>query len=127
MTVVIPKPAHGAPCNGCGYCCRTVVCPLGERVVGAATPCAALEMSDGKHQCGLVLNPQRYSPIRTALHGRDEMVKGALLLIGTDAGGCDALSEDEEPNAEFDERTLDTSKKITRRAVARAIRAWGLT
>ena len=42
-----PKPAEGAPCNGCGLCCQAEPCPLGvlvsRRRRGA---CAALRWSD---------------------------------------------------------------------------------
>ena len=27
-----PKPAEGAPCNGCGLCCLAEPCPLGVLV-----------------------------------------------------------------------------------------------
>lgn len=55
-----PKPAWGAPCNGCGVCCLAEPCPLGvlwsRRRHGA---CAALRWSD-EHQrylCGALAVP----------------------------------------------------------------------
>lgn len=52
-----PKPAQGAPCNGCGVCCLAEPCPVGvivsRRRHGA---CAALVWSDeaGCYRCGLL-------------------------------------------------------------------------
>jgi len=60
-----PKPAEGAPCNGCGLCCATEPCPVGVLVsrkrVGA---CDALlwSDSDGRYYCGLVSDPVRAMP-----------------------------------------------------------------
>ncbi|MFT3857398.1 MAG: hypothetical protein QM742_07855 [Aquabacterium sp.] len=52
-----PKPAVGAPCNGCGVCCLAEPCPVGvlvtRRLKGA---CKALVWSDraGRYHCGLL-------------------------------------------------------------------------
>lgn len=52
-----PKPAQGAPCNGCGVCCLAEPCPVGvivsRRRHGA---CAALVWSGeaGCYRCGLL-------------------------------------------------------------------------
>lgn len=50
-----PKPALGAPCNGCGVCCLSEPCPLGMVLSGRRRgACAALRWSDaaGRYQCG---------------------------------------------------------------------------
>lgn len=55
-----PKPAEGAPCNGCGLCCLAQPCPLGmllsRRRTGA---CVALRWSepDQRYWCGAVSDP----------------------------------------------------------------------
>ena len=55
-----PKPAEGAPCNGCGLCCLAEPCPLGmlvsRRRKGA---CTALRWSDAdqRYWCGMVADP----------------------------------------------------------------------
>lgn len=55
-----PKPAEGAPCNGCGLCCLAEPCPLGmvvsRRRHGA---CVALRWDDGhaRYLCGMVADP----------------------------------------------------------------------
>ena len=42
-----PKPAEGAPCNGCGLCCLAEPCPLGMLVSRRRTgACTALRWSD---------------------------------------------------------------------------------
>jgi len=55
-----PKPALGAPCNGCGLCCLRAPCPLGMLVSRRRTgACAALRW-DGAEQrylCGLISHP----------------------------------------------------------------------
>lgn len=58
---IVAKPAFGAPCNGCGYCCQTVACDLSIEYLGSAVaPCIALEAEDGRFYCGLVRNPGKY-------------------------------------------------------------------
>lgn len=52
-----PKPALGAPCNGCGVCCLSEPCPLGvvvsRRFKGA---CAAVQWDETsrRYQCGVL-------------------------------------------------------------------------
>lgn len=55
-----PKPAEGAPCNGCGLCCLVEPCPLGmvlsRKRRGA---CVALRWSESgqRYRCGAVDGP----------------------------------------------------------------------
>jgi hypothetical protein len=55
-----PKPALGAPCNGCGVCCLAEPCPLGvllsRRRRGA---CVALRWSapQSRYECGALSAP----------------------------------------------------------------------
>jgi hypothetical protein len=55
-----PKPALGAPCNGCGVCCLLEPCPLGRVIsrkrVGA---CDVLRWDDGGgvYRCGAITDP----------------------------------------------------------------------
>lgn len=48
-----PKPAPGAPCNGCGVCCMAEPCPLGvvlsRRLAGR---CVALRWNGARYVCG---------------------------------------------------------------------------
>ena len=52
-----PKPALGAPCNGCGVCCLAEPCPVGmlvsRRLRGA---CAALrwDADQAHYRCGVL-------------------------------------------------------------------------
>jgi Fe-S-cluster-containing hydrogenase component 2 len=60
-----PKPAWGAPCNGCGLCCAAEPCPLGMLVSRRRRGrCAALLWSDAqqRHLCGMVTEPHRHWP-----------------------------------------------------------------
>lgn len=52
-----PKPAFGAPCNGCGLCCLAEPCPLGVLVSRKRTgACTALRWNDAesRYRCGMV-------------------------------------------------------------------------
>lgn len=58
---IIAKPAFGAPCNGCGHCCKTEACNLSVKYLhSTAAPCIALEQEDGRYYCGLVRNPGKH-------------------------------------------------------------------
>ncbi|WP_290900437.1 hypothetical protein [Aquabacterium sp.] len=57
-----PKPAEGAPCNGCGVCCLAEPCPVGMLISrkrqGACDALVWSEASDtapARYQCGLML------------------------------------------------------------------------
>lgn len=50
-----PKPAFGAPCNGCGLCCAAETCPLGMILFRRRRgPCPALEWRDDRYVCGVL-------------------------------------------------------------------------
>jgi hypothetical protein len=56
-----PKPAFGAPCNGCGVCCASEPCPVGvlvsRRRHGA---CAALVWEEqGGYRCGMLVRARQ--------------------------------------------------------------------
>lgn len=58
-----PKPAPGAPCNGCGVCCAAETCPLGLLLFRRRRgPCPALEWhadeGGGRYRCGLLVPPR---------------------------------------------------------------------
>lgn len=74
------KPAEREPCNNCGWCCLTEVCPTGiEFGKSAQIPCKFLEAKGNKHYCGLAkLNID---------------VMNEHLSIGT---GCDARTQQEQ-------------------------------
>ena len=77
-----PKPALGAPCNGCGVCCLAEPCPLGallsRRFTGA---CVALRWEGTRYVCG-------------ALTAQPEGLRGWLVQRWIAAGaGCDCSLE----------------------------------
>lgn len=60
-----PKPAWGAPCNGCGVCCLAEPCPVGMLVSLRRTgACAALAWvtAEQRYRCGVVLAPAQHLP-----------------------------------------------------------------
>ena len=55
------KPAFGAACNQCGYCCMEEPCELAKQYLHQEKgPCIALEWENGKAFCGLVRKPVVY-------------------------------------------------------------------
>lgn len=51
----ITKPIYGAPCNGCGLCCRMEVCGIGKMAYPeASAPCPALRWDGNQHRCALI-------------------------------------------------------------------------
>ena len=88
-----PKPAAGAPCNGCGVCCAAEPCPLGvlvsRRRHGA---CAARVWSDSecRYRCGLLADPRRFVPLLPAAWTR-----GLARRWIAAGAGCDADFETE--------------------------------
>ena len=55
------KPLKGLPCNGCGFCCRTVRCFFSVDLIGPGTgPCPALEYESGRSWCGLLRDPMKW-------------------------------------------------------------------
>jgi hypothetical protein len=74
------KPLMWEPCNNCGWCCLTEVCPVGVGITGSKdTPCPLLEARDGKHFCTVVENSN-----------------GALADVIGIGTGCDAATQREQ-------------------------------
>jgi hypothetical protein len=72
------KPKMGEPCNNCGWCCLTAVCPVGKELGGGREPpCKLLTTEGDKHLCDLA--------------GCPPLAK--VIDIG---GGCDAISTAEK-------------------------------
>lgn len=50
------KPRYSTPCNHCGECCKTALCPIGEIAVpGAVAPCPLLTIVYNRALCGYVM------------------------------------------------------------------------
>jgi hypothetical protein len=93
-----PKPAWGAPCNGCGVCCSAETCPIALAVVPRTEEdavCPALEWDGGRAWCGLIRNPGVYAnPVGVAALGVLYGIKpggfAAWMLEAIGGGECDA-------------------------------------
>jgi hypothetical protein len=119
------KPPHGAPCNGCGQCCKNELCPLGAAIFRQVRgPCPALEDADGAYSCGLVLRPAHYMPVRAFIAGAAKLRAAALLLIGA-GHGCDAQRDDEPYDHKFGRRIRETARRRPMREIEDALEAWG--
>jgi len=124
------KPPYGQPCNNCGQCCREVLCPLAMLLFRPSKfytapstnswrgPCPAL---DAENQCGAIKNPQAFSPVRTAVMGKEAMAAAAAQLVGA-GKGCDAQVDGEPDDPAFRARVLQGSGLKTDKALA----VWGL-
>lgn len=97
-----PKPAVGAPCNGCGVCCLVEPCPLGmllsRRRRGA---CEALrwDESASHYRCGAVTEPEAVlrqalpaalTGLAAGLAGLLQRLAGRWIAAGQ---GCDSTLE----------------------------------
>ncbi len=125
--MTISKPAVGAPCNGCGICCRAQVCSLGSMTLRlvreygdrAPGPCPAIRSRpDGSIRCGLIERPRDYAWGRASVH---DLRAAAALLIGS-GSGCD------EPDGPQDDDALAAMQQAYLRihSVARINRAMAL-
>jgi hypothetical protein len=72
--------------------------------------------------CGMVADPARWSPVRTAMHGEAAMREAAKLLILA-SDGCDARINGEPINHAFN-RKLDRLDVERAADVAKARRLW---
>ena len=87
-----PKPALGAPCNGCGVCCLAEPCPLGmllsRRRRGA---CVALRWSAEatRYECGALSQPEE----TLGRLGRWRMTRSWVMRWIAAGQGCDASLE----------------------------------
>lgn len=89
-----PKPAFGAPCNGCGVCCLAEPCPLGmvvsRRRQGA---CDALRWraAERRYVCGMVADPaELMGPRWRALHWTAPLLRRLARRWISAGSGCDA-------------------------------------
>lgn len=127
----LDKPPVGAPCNGCGLCCRAQICSLGSITLGlvgnygerAPGPCPALiGQPDGSFACGLVLRPRDYARGKGGAH---ELRAAAMTLIGAGVG-CDepGEAESEEENAAIEAMTAAYLARVGHARIERAMRTW---
>jgi hypothetical protein len=122
------KPPVGDPCNGCGGCCLRTLCPLGAAIFGHEKgPCPALEtVNHIDFECGLVVHPEKYNPMRTFVVGRAVMSNAAALLVGVGVG-CDAFVDGEdtdEMKRELKARWKRLGLAPNSWAVKNALRVW---
>lgn len=122
----LEKPPHGDPCNGCGWCCQSQLCPLAWGVFGGSQnrQCPALEEAAGRSACGLAAHPMAYNMVGTLKHGAAAMGGAALTLIGSGVG-CDALAHGEEPSEALRLRHQQEFHK-RRPLVRAALKMWGV-
>jgi hypothetical protein len=102
------KPRKGTPCNGCGWCCRSVRCYFSVELIGPGVgPCPALEYAHGRSWCGLLRNPMNWidaqrleGPWPTEVAEVVTELQSRLALGLAIGSGCD--SEDFDFNTQGD-------------------------
>lgn len=114
--MTLAKPAHGAPCNGCGYCCKEELCVIAKSLLGkpmmevASGPCPYLEQDGEKFVCGLVVNPTKHAPSVARKVGVATASAHAAALVGSGIG-CDAQLMGEPENKAFRQSMADHKSK----------------
>lgn len=120
------KPKYGSPCNSCGQCCQTSVCPLGQHVLGPVdAPCPALRPQGEGFNCGLVISPRLYDPVRTARYGARRMREAAAFLIGS-GHGCDWAKTVEEHDPDIQRRMITAAMETPDEFHRRYLKVWGI-
>lgn len=99
---MLAKPPHGAPCNSCGLCCISALCPIAEAHFGARpAPCPAImPQANGTVLCGLMADPARFAPDKVMKYGAAAVSSSVKLLNGS-GDGCDCTEPDEPENTAF--------------------------
>jgi hypothetical protein len=99
MTPDLPrKPLYTKPCNHCGLCCLSQLCPVGEEAFpGVSAPCPALVTTSGKAVCGLVV---------AETLGKLEPLIAKGLGIGCGCSMPDSYTTDDQIEA-FDKRARE--------------------
>lgn len=118
------KPPYGSrECNGCGACCKAMLCPLGAMVFNADVgPCPALEDIGDRYACGLVRSPLKYVPKHALVKDAPTLTMAAELCIGVRLG-CDSQVPGEANNPLYS-AALRHVQDRTRVSVAAAFLVW---
>jgi hypothetical protein len=91
-----PKPEYGQPCNGCGVCCHSELCPVGiVRFWKIKGRCPALlwDHQASKYRCNL-------------LHAEKQTLLRKWIYRSIGAGlGCDAHIETIEQNINYERKS----------------------
>lgn len=79
---VAPKPAEGAPCNGCGACCILEVCEIGVALgLDGSGACRGLRFTGERYVCGPIAEPEPFGLCA-------DHAEALALLLGVGAGCC---------------------------------------
>jgi hypothetical protein len=85
-----PKPDYGEACNGCGVCCLTEPCPLGQLVsLRRRGACSALVWHEpgSLYRCGMVEDPR--AQLRWLPRWLAPVMRRLALRWIASARGCD--------------------------------------
>lgn len=105
MTMLLPKPELGEPCNSCGLCCMARVCSAGSIALGlvekwgerAEGPCPALtEDNNHKLVCGIMKRPTNWLAVRKST----SLFRQAFGLLAGIGAGCDSPGDELDETAQ---------------------------
>lgn len=84
-----------------------------------------MEFEAGRFHCGLVRNPESYSPVRAAIVGKDILSRTAAHLVGAGIG-CDSDVPGEPPAPPEFEARMDAMREGSHMELfALSLFAWG--
>jgi hypothetical protein len=90
LPLLAPKPAYGAPCNGCGLCCLSEQCRASIEHFGVQSVCPALEQSQGRYWCGLMIRPSHYGAGENLAQFGEDIAAGFWRNYIGGGAGCDS-------------------------------------
>jgi len=89
---LIPKPAEGAPCNGCGLCCIAEPCGISLQLgATAGQSCPFLIYEEARFWCGVIKRPLAVLPhLGLTAEKAGALSEAAADALGGVGGGCDS-------------------------------------
>lgn len=110
---LLPKPAFGQACNGCGRCCLLSRCPVAELIFGISPEvCPALSFTDGRSSCA-ISTPEAWGDVPVS---REDSAAAVRAMLGAGLG-CDYAATQKE------EHQADVQKDDMRRRQAKEVAA----
>lgn len=128
-------PGHGKPCNRCGACCRLSLCVIAKVTFGydlqepAPGSCPALQKNAvGEAECGMMVNPARYAPLRAAIYSEGTMIAAAKFILGVEGmvSGCDLRIHGEPVDIDYIARRGRAEAELVHSVDAAGF-VWGLS
>ena len=95
---------YGEKCIRCGDCCKAIPCGIGHFACGDHRPCKALELVNGKYQCGIVVKASKYMDLGEHADWKDEFLAHLFSQMLGFGMGCCTSPENESLTKEMRKR-----------------------